>query len=195
MFLVLSLKRVREGGGRKNKKIKSSNLLQKEVVLINKAMYLEKKFYLTKKGLEKAKKEHEGLLDIKRRKIKGEAPELLHSEDLNPEYLSYLEDMELLDGRIAELELILKNAQIILPPKKEDKEKIMPGAKVLLEIDGLEDEFEIVGSFEANPSLGKISNESPVGKALLGRQAGEEFVISSPIKTAYKIKKIKYNLS
>jgi transcription elongation factor GreA len=103
--------------------------------------------------------------------------------------------MELLDGRIAELELILKNAQIILPPKKEDKEKIMPGAKVLLEIDGLEDEFEIVGSFEANPSLGKISNESPVGKALLGRQAGEEFVISSPIKTAYKIKKIKYNLS
>ena len=53
----------------------------------------------------------------------------------------------------------------------------------------------IVGTLEANPSLGKISNESPVGKALLGRRVGDEVIISSPIKTVYKIKGIKYEIS
>jgi transcription elongation factor GreA len=64
---------------------------------------------------------------------------------------------------------------------------------VFLDIDGETDEFRIVGSVEANPSLGLISNESPVGKALLGRRVGEEVIISSPIKTRYKIKKIRYS--
>jgi len=65
----------------------------------------------------------------------------------------------------------------------------------VVEVDGQEDEFEIVGSLEANPSIGRISNESPVGKALLGHEVREEIVISSPVKTVYKIKDIKYHVA
>ena len=53
----------------------------------------------------------------------------------------------------------------------------------------------VVGTLEANPEQGKISSESPVGKALLGRKIGEKVMISSPVKTIYKIKKIKYQIS
>jgi transcription elongation factor GreA len=53
----------------------------------------------------------------------------------------------------------------------------------------------IVGTLEANPSEGKISNESPVGKALLGKKVGDEIVITSPINVKYKIKKIRYEIS
>lgn len=154
-------------------------------------MISKKKYYLTKEGLKKAEKEFKELFELRRRKTNGEAPELLHSEDLNPEYMSYLEDIELLDGRIAELENVLKNAEIITFPKGKKKE-IGLGAKVCLEIDGMKDEFQIVGTFEANPFLGKISNESPVGRALMGLKEGEEVTISSPIKTLYKIKKVDY---
>lgn len=139
------------------------------------------------------KKEHEELLEIRKSKTKGEMPEILHSEDINPEYLSYMEDIELLDEKISELENVLKNAEIISPPKKEKRKEVGLGAKVHLEIDGAKDRFEIVGTMEANPSLGRISNESPVGKALIGLKEGEEVVISSPVKTLYRIKKIEYS--
>jgi transcription elongation factor GreA len=152
----------------------------------------EKKFYLTKEGLERIKKEHQGLKDLKLAKTKGEIPRIWHSEDINPEYLSFREDLSFLETRIVELENILKNVELINPPPKERQNIIDLGARVIVKVDGQTDEFEIVGSLEANPSLGKISNESPVGKTLLGHQVGDEILISSPIKTIYKIKKIKY---
>lgn len=157
-------------------------------------MVEEKKFYLTKEGLEKIKKEHEKLQEFKLAKTKGESPKILHSEDLNPEYLAFQEDLSFLESRIIELENILKNAELIKPPKKEKRNIVDLGATVLIEIGGQKDEFTLVGSLEANPSLGKISDESPVGKALLGHRAGDEVLVSSPIKTIYKIKKIKYRI-
>ena len=158
-------------------------------------MVEEKKFYLTKEGLGRMKKEHEDLKELKLAKTKGESPKILHSEDLNPEYLAFQEDLSFLEIRLAELEKILKNAELIRPPSKERQKIVNLGATVLVEVDGQNDEFTLVGSLEANPSLGKISNESPVGQALLGHRAGDEVLVSSPIKTTYKIKKIKYNLS
>jgi len=155
-------------------------------------MVEEKKFYLTKEGLEKIKKEYQGLKNLKLSKTKGEIPKIWHSEDLNPEYLSFQEDLSFLETRLAELGNILKNAELIRSPSKEKQKIIHLGATVLVEVDGQNDEFTIVGSLEANPSLGKISNESPVGRTLLGHQVGDEVLISSPIKTTYKIKKIKY---
>jgi len=155
----------------------------------------EKKFYLTKEGLERMKKEYEDLKGLKLAKTKGESPKILHSEDLNPEYLAFQEDLSFLEIRLAELGNILKNAELIRPPSKERQKIVNLGATVLVEVDGQNDEFTLVGSLEANPSLGKISNESPVGQALLGHRAGDEVLVSSPIKTTYKIKKIKYNLS
>ncbi len=155
----------------------------------------EKKFYLTKEGLERLKREYRDLKELKLAKTKGESPKLLHSEDLNPEYLAFQEDLSFLEIRLAELENTLKNAEIIKSPNKERQNTINLGATVSVEVDGQNDEFTLVGSLEANPSVGKISNESPVGKALLGHRAGDKVIVSSPIQTAYKIKKIRYNSS
>lgn len=152
----------------------------------------EKKFYLTKEGLAKTKKEYDDLRAVKFSKTKGESPKILQSEDLNPEYLSFQEDMGFLESRISELGYIIKNAELIKTPPKEKRNAIDLGARVLVEVEGQNDEFEIVGTLEANPALGRISNESPVGRALLGHHAGEEVLVSSPIETTYKVKKIKY---
>lgn len=155
----------------------------------------EKKFYLTKQGLEKIKREYQDLKELKLAKTKGESPKILHSEDLNPEYLAFQEDVSFLEARMVELENTLKNVELIKLPKKEKQNIIGLGATVLVSVDDQNDEFTLVGSSEANPSIGRISNESPVGRALLGHRVGDEVVVSSPIKTAYKIKKIKYKIS
>ena len=155
----------------------------------------EKNFYLTKEGLEKLKKELQDLNSLKISKTEGEAPKIWHSEDLNPEYLSFQEDLSFLESRIMELKYILRNTQLIKPPPKERRNIIHLGAKVLVEVDGQKDELEIVGTLEANPAIGKISNESPVGRILLGHKVGDAVLVSSPIRTIYKIKKIKYQTS
>lgn len=155
----------------------------------------EKKFYLTKEGLERIKKEYKYLGELKLAKTRGESPKILHSEDLNPEYLAFQEDISFLEARIIELENIQKNAELIKPPVKSKQNIVNLGATVLVEVDGQKDEFTLVGPLEANPSIGQISNESPVGHALLGRKIGDAVVVSSPIQTIYKIKKIKYCLS
>lgn len=159
-------------------------------------MLKEKKFYLTKEGLEKIKKEYKLLKELKLSKTQGEIPQVLESEDVNPEYLVFQEDLSLLEARLADLEYILKNSEIIKIPPKEKQNIVGLGATVTLEeSDGQINEFMIVDTLEANPSEGKISSSSPVGKILLGKKIGEEVVITSPIKIVYKIKKIKYQLS
>ena len=156
----------------------------------------QKKFYLTKEGLGGVKKEYSKLKNLRLLKIKGEAPRTWQSEDLNPEYLAFQEDLSFLESKVRELEYVLKNVEIIKAPQKTMQDMVHLGATVTLEeADGRINEFMIVGMLEANPGEGKISSESPVGKALLGRKIGEEVMITSPISIRYKIKKIKYQLS
>ncbi len=150
------------------------------------------KFYLTKEGFETLKKEYEELQKIARSKIREKVPETFHSEELNPEYIVYREDNELLQARLSDLKYILKNAELIKTPPREKQKNIDLGATVLVETNGQTEELTIVGTLEANPSSGKISDESPVGRALLGHRAGEEIAIFTPLKTIYKIKKVKY---
>lgn len=152
----------------------------------------ERVFYLTKKGLEKIKKEHNDLKEFKLAETRGESPELLHSEDLNPEYLAFQEDLNFLESRLMDIENILKNAELIKIPPKSKQDIINLGATVVIEAGKQLDEFTIIGTLEANPSLGLISNESPVGKALLGHKVGDIVTVQSVLKTIYKIKKIKY---
>jgi len=154
----------------------------------------ERKFYLTKEGLEKIKKEYEIIKNIRLAKNNGEAPKIWESEDVNPEYIAFQEDLNFIEKRLAELENVLKNVILIQAERGKDKNKIVEvGARVQVEIDNNEkDELTIVGTLEASPVLGKISNESPVGRALLGHKEGDRVVVSSPIKTIYKIKKIEY---
>ncbi|MBI2049909.1 MAG: GreA/GreB family elongation factor [Candidatus Staskawiczbacteria bacterium] len=156
----------------------------------------EKRFYLTKSKLKELEKEHESLVALERSKTIGEeAPKVLESEDLNPEFLSFQEDMSFLRSKIVELENILGHYQLIKRPSKQNKSIVGLGAKVLVNINGVKNEFVITGTLEADPSLGKISNESPVGKVLMGHRIGEEVVVYYPVKTTYKIKSIKYEVS
>lgn len=152
----------------------------------------EKVFYLTKDGLKKVGEEYKKLKELRRVRLGKQAPSALYSEELNAEFVSFKEELDYLDSRIEELEYILKNFEIIKPPSFKERNRVCLGASVAVEIDGQTDEFLIVGTLEANPSLGRISNESPVGKALLGCKVGDEVVINSPIRVVYKIKKIKY---
>ncbi len=154
-----------------------------------------KKFYLTKIGLENLEKEYDSLKKMRTAMTDNEVPKLLESEDLNPEYVSFQEDLERLEGRIIELENIFKNKEMIKPPTGERAGFVSVGAKVVAEVEGEKEEFTIVGTLEADPSLGKISNESPVGVALLGHKPGDKIIVSHPKKTIYKIQKVEYEES
>lgn len=155
-------------------------------------MIQDKTFYLTKNGLKKLKAEYEKLKELKRTKTDEEAPSAFSSEELSAEFVSFRDDMDLFDVKFEEFECILKNYEIIKYPPKEERDKVCLGATVDVEVDGKKDEFVMVGTLEANPSKGRISNESPVGKAIIGLSAGEEAVISSPVRVVYKIKKVSY---
>lgn len=151
------------------------------------------KFYLTKEGLEKIKKECQQLRKLRELKAKDEWPKSLRANQFNlVGHLVLEEDLNLIEERVKELELILKNAQLIKIPKNKKPKQVVLGSTVTVESDGQTDEFTIVGSLEANPSLGKISNESPVGRALLGCKVGQIVKINSLTKIIYKIKKITY---
>lgn len=156
----------------------------------------EKIYYITKEKLRELKKEYEELLVFEHQKTtKEEAPKIFESEDINPEFISFQEDIDFLRSRISEIKNILEHHEIIKNPPKEKQSVVGIGAKVKIDVDGQKDEFTIVGTLEANPALRKISNESPVGKALLGKKVGDQVVISSPVHTTYKIKSIKYEVS
>ena len=90
----------------------------------------------------------------------------------NEEYSSARNEQKMAEGRILEIQEILKNAKIIRGGKKD---KINLGATVSLDMGGRKVEYTLVGPTEANPLEGKISNESPIGKAVMGKKAGESF--------------------
>lgn len=92
----------------------------------------------------------------------------------NEDYSAARNEQKLAESRIAEIEDILKNAKII---KSKKGGKIGLGSKVVVKLSGKEYTYSIVGPVEANPLEGKVSNESPIGKALFGRSAGEEYTL------------------
>ncbi len=151
-----------------------------------------KKFYLTKEGLKKLEQDLEKLKALRGSKLEKDVPAPFYSEELNTEFVAFKEDLEYLDGKIEEIGYIVKNYQIIKPPLKQEQDKVNLGATITVDIKGQKESFKMVGTLEANPSLGMVSNESPVGQALMGHRAGDEVVIESPDKPKYKIKKIAY---
>lgn len=152
-------------------------------------------YHVTKEKLAELKKEHAELVALEHQKTIGqEAPKMIESDEMNAEFVSFQENMDALRSRIDELERIFKNHQIITAPPKEKMQFVDLGAKVQIDIDGQKDEFMIVGTLEANPVAGKISNESPVGKALLGKKIGDDVVVPLASKKVYKIKNIKYEI-
>ncbi len=104
----------------------------------------------------------------------------------NAEYQSARAEQDKNETRISEIEHILQNLEIIKTPKGDSKVQL--GSTVKLKSDGKTKEFQVVGTVEADPLNGKISDESPIGKSLLGRKVGDEVEIKTPAETAvYKI--------
>ena len=150
----------------------------------------KEKVILTKEGLEKLKKEYENLTNVKRKEVTARISKAREYGDINEnsEYDTAREEQSFTEGRILELQEILRSAQVVSPEERADAVQI--GSKVKVEVEGGHDEFVIVSSVEADPMRGKISKESPVGKALLGASVGDVVTISSTIKSTYKILEI-----
>ena len=137
---------------------------------------MAKKNILTYEGLRKLEDELQDLKVVKRREIAQKIKEAREQGDLseNAEYDAAKDEQRDIEARIEEIEKILKNAEVVVE-EEVDLEKISIGCKVkILDCEFDEElEYKIVGSTEANSLKGKISNESPVGKALIGSKLGD----------------------
>ncbi len=143
----------------------------------------EKKHTLTYEGLKRFEEELENLKVVKRQEVAQKIKEARAQGDLseNAEYDAAKDEQRDIEARIEELEKILKNVEVI-DEDEVDLESISIGCKVKIKDMELKEEltYKIVGSTEANSLKGKISNESPVGKALLGRKKGETVSVETP---------------
>lgn len=149
---------------------------------------MKKQYHLTPEGLAELKAELAELVS-RRSEIAEEIASARSQGDLaeNAEYHEAKEEQGRNEGRIEEIENILANSEVIETPKDDNKVRL--GSKVELKSeDNKVKEFQIVGTVEADPLNGKISDESPIGQALLGKKVGEEVEIKTPAETAtYKI--------
>jgi len=139
-----------------------------------------KQIYITPEGLEKAKKEHQEFIEEKRPEViqKIESAKALGDLSENAEYHEAKEQQGFIEGRIRELEYLIHNATVVENNHSTDKIEIGKNVKVK---NGKETkEFTLVGANEADPVGGKISNESPLGEALLGKKIGEKIEIQTP---------------
>lgn len=145
---------------------------------------MDKKIYLTKEGLEDLKKEYEALTKIKRPDILAQVTQARNMGDLseNAEYAAAREELSFIDGRIDELEELIKQATLIQEHtgKGNSKGTIDLGSVVAVNVGKNKETFTVVGEWEADPQAKKISHESPLGKALLGKKVGDEVEVEAP---------------
>ncbi|MBI2449998.1 MAG: transcription elongation factor GreA [Candidatus Nealsonbacteria bacterium] len=147
--------------------------------------------YLTFEGLEKLKKELGHLKNIKRKEIAERLEKCISFGDLteNAEYHETKEEQAFVEGRILELEDLIRNA--VVAPKGSDGSYAQVGSTVLVSSGSGKEEFKIVGVEEADPLAGKISINSPLGKAFLNQSKGAVVEVKTPKGIAqYKILKI-----
>jgi len=151
---------------------------------------IQKSFRLTKDGIAELQAELDNLISL-RSEVADRIKTAREFGDLaeNAEYQTARQDQEKNEARISELEHILANVEEIKAPKSGGKVQL--GSKVKLDSNGKTKEFQVVGTVEADPLSGKISDESPIGQALLGKKVGDEVEIKTPAETTtYKITEI-----
>jgi len=154
--------------------------------------HVSKKIVLTQDGMDQLNSEYEELIQKKRPQVAKRISTAREFGDLseNSEYDAAKEEQSLLEARISQLEDVLPHAQVVSTVRKADFAVI--GSTVVVKMNEEIHEFTIVGSMEADPAAKKISNESPVGKALLGLKAGEVVEIGSNlVKSKIKLIEIK----
>jgi transcription elongation factor GreA len=147
-------------------------------------------YYLTPEGVERLQKELEELTGPARKELASRLRNAIQQGDLseNADYHKAKEDQAFLEGRIQELEHILRNV-IIIEDKPKQRDIIEIGARVTVQEEGFDTEtYRLVGAKEADPRNGHISNESPIGRALLGHRVGDKVVVETPNgQTQFKI--------
>jgi transcription elongation factor GreA len=144
---------------------------------------MKKAYKLTKSGINELSTELEGLISL-RPEITERIKTAREMGDLseNAEYASARSEQDRNEARIKEIEHIIKNAEIIAEQKSSSAIRI--GSKVSLKSNsGKTQEYQVVGTVEADPLAGKISDESPIGKALLGKKVGDSVEIVTPAQT------------
>jgi transcription elongation factor GreA len=146
------------------------------------------KMLLTREGLAELKREYDEIVNSKRPVAVKRLADARELGDLseNSEYAAAKQDLSFMDGRILELEEILHNAKLIT--NNHAKNMVDVGCHVTITVDGKKEEFMLVGEWEADPKEKKISHESPLGKALMGKKVGEQVEVEAPAgKVMYKI--------
>lgn len=150
-----------------------------------------KKVFVTKEGLEELNQELHELTSVKRPQVLDRVSQARSMGDLseNSEYTAAREELSLIDGRIEELSDIIKHANLIEEKhSKGGKAKIELGSVITVSINGKKELFTLVGEWEADPKNKKISHESPLGKALIGREIGEKVEVEAPAgKVVYTV--------
>jgi transcription elongation factor GreA len=149
-----------------------------------------KKIYLTKEGLEELKKEFAELTKNKRPDVLARVSQARSMGDLseNAEYVAAREELSFIDGRIDELEELIKQAVLIQETHAKGNHVVKLGSTVTVNIKGKKESFTVVGEWEADPDEKKISHESPLGKALIGKKVGEKVEVEAPAgKVVYTI--------
>ncbi|MGI5835128.1 MAG: transcription elongation factor GreA [Chloroflexota bacterium] len=143
---------------------------------------VEKTVYLTREGLAKLEEELQYLRTVRRQQVAERirrAKEFTNTVD-NAEYDDAKNEQAFVEGRIQVLEHNLANAEVI-ENQNGPTGYVRLGSRVtVIDSDGIEDIYTIVGSAEADPKAGRISNESPIGRALLGRRTGDRVTVVAP---------------
>ncbi len=136
--------------------------------------------YISRDGLEKLRAELDELVNVKRAEVATRISEAKEHGDIteNAEYEDAKNEQAFIEGRIQTLSALIKNAVLI--DETTSTTHVQIGSTVELEGDDGRESYTIVGSAEASPGEGRISNESPVGRALLGRKKGDKVTISVP---------------
>ncbi|HET6864104.1 MAG TPA: transcription elongation factor GreA [Candidatus Saccharimonadales bacterium] len=151
---------------------------------------MKKTYNLTQEGINELKEELKQLINMRKQAAERiKAARELGDLSENAEYQSAREEQDRLEARISELEHILQNSQLIKKPKKDGKVRL--GSKVSLKDGGKPLVYQVVGTVEADPAHGKISDESPIGKALMGKSVGDKVELKTPSGThTYKLMEI-----
>jgi transcription elongation factor GreA len=151
--------------------------------MLGEPVMVDKPVPLTKDGLAKLERELEHLRTVRRPEVAErihQAKELASTQN-NAEYDDAKNEQAFVEGRILTLEKMMQNAVIIDEKEAHRSGRIELGSRVtLLGHDGKEQHFTIVGTAEADPKQGRISNESPLGQALLSKSVGEEVQVNAP---------------
>ena len=152
---------------------------------------MKKQFHLTPDGVNELKTELTELIS-QRSEVADRIRTAREFGDLseNAEYSTARQEQERAENRISEIEHILQNLEVIKKPKGDSKVQL--GSEVKLKsTDGKSKIYQVVGTVEADPSEGKISDESPIGQALLGKKVSDSVEIVTPVETiSYKIVEI-----